>query len=171
MKTMKRTIQLFSAVVLTILMVGLGGSVLIQRLKAHRNNDIERTSAQVKPCLEYRDLSAALEFTKEGEPISHHSYIASDGMRINSTYFYYRSPKKANRALRRKLTSAVQIVERGAKLNSKGQKTGSRVIGIFRSEVSRLNEFHLLWTDGSDLGIIRGPSLQHLLGFEKPTCP
>lgn len=129
-----------------------------------------QTEATVRPCLEYRDISAGLSFTTEREPVSYHSYVASDGTRVSGIYFYYHSSKKANKELRRRLIPAVQITQRGPKLNSKGQKIGMRVIGVFRSRASSVNEFEVLWTDGSNLNILSGPSLPILLQFEEPNC-
>lgn len=166
-----RAKQVFSVRTLTVLLVMLGGAIIIHPSKVNDSKNIEHTSTQIEPCLKFIHLSAGLTSSKQGESVALHTYMASDGTMAFRTYFYYRSPKKANKELRRKLTSAVQIIKHEEhKLNEKGSRIGARVVGIFRSNVSGVNEFEVIWTDGSDLNVIKGSSLQHVLQLEKPTC-
>ena len=171
-EVMKRKLRIFSVGVLTLLLVVIAGAVIV-----HRRNNVDRkdisyaASSPLKPCWEYKDLGAALSYTKEGEPVSSHTYMASDGTTVNSTYAYYKSPKKANKELSTKLISAMRIIKREPNLNENGKETGVRVIALFRkSDVSGDNEYELLWTETSNFNVIRSPSLPHLLQFDDPAC-
>lgn len=167
---MKHALQLFLASILIVLLVTLGVSAVIDRHRINGRRQIAYSLTQGSPCLKYISLSRALTSTKQGEPISVHTYSVSDGTKVIATYFYYRSPKKANKELNRKLISAIRTITRETKVDQKGNKIGVRAIGIFRSRASDINEYQLLWTDGSDLKMIRGPSLSHVLQLEKPNC-
>lgn len=166
----KRIIQHSQVRFLTILLFVFGGTISIECQQTISSEEIDHYSAQDKPCLEYINVIAGLAHTKDGEPISYHTYITSDGMNVYSTYFYFRTPNKANKELSKKLRAATQVVKRESKLNSKGQKIGIRVLGIFKSNVPGVKEYEVLWTDGANLKTIRSASLPHLLQFEEPTC-
>jgi hypothetical protein len=166
---MKDTIQLFLSGVLIVLLVMLDGVVIIGRHKI-KPGPTQYSATPVNPCLQYIELSAGLAFSKQRETIALHTYSVSDGRLVYATYYYYRSPKKAKRELNRRLSSAIRTITRETKLDERGHKTGVRAIGIFRSGAAANKEFQVLWTDGSDLNIIRGPSLSHVLQLEKPNC-
>ena len=127
--------------------------------------------AQNKPCLEYKETTAAVSFTKAREPIGSHSYFASDGTRLTGTYFYYRSPQKATKELNRKVAvSGNEIIEDQRGLEVGGHKIGRRVVLRLKSESSDASRYQILWTEGANLYVLEGASLPHLLEFQDPNC-
>lgn len=160
----------FSIVTVILLLVTIVELVIIHRQSSDGSDVGYAASLQIKPCVEFLDVSATLSFTKKGEPVARHSYMASDGISVNATYVYYHSQKKANKELNRKLKSAIQIIKSEPKLNEKGRQIGIRVVGIFGSNTDGVNAYEVLWTDGSDLNLLRGKSLPHLLQLEAPNC-
>lgn len=155
------TLRFVSVAMLSILSVGLCRAVISQS-KIDDSRFPQNPPTQHEPCLNYIKLSSALAFTKERDPIELHSYSVSDGTRVYASYFYYRSSKKAVREMNRKLASAIEIISREPLLDQKGRKAGVRAIRRFKSRV-RGREFEVLWTEGSSLKTISGPSLSHVL--------
>jgi hypothetical protein len=97
---MMRIRLLLSVSILSMVAVSLCRAVVTRPSKLGSEPFVESTSTQDKPC--FLTLSSALTFTKEGEPIGFHTYSVSDGTKVQASYFYYRSSKKANREMTRK---------------------------------------------------------------------
>jgi hypothetical protein len=94
-------------------------------------------------------------------------YKSSDGVMVSYEGGEYLSEIRANKELRKKLKEAIRIIERGPKLNEKGQFAGERVIAMFPSTLQGKELSSVLWTDGSQLFSIDSLSLDHTLELEK----
>ena len=70
--------------------------------------------------------------------------------------------------MRKKLASAEEIISRETLMDDEGKKIGEKVVGRFKSNAGR--KFQVLWTNGSDLKIVSGPSVDHVLQLLKPGC-
>ncbi len=77
------------------------------------------------------------------------------------------SADRANKELQRRLKAALRIIERGSKLDDKGQRVGERVVAMFALSDSQKEQASVLWTNDQQLYYIGSLSLKHALEFEK----
>lgn len=165
----RNTTKVFFAGILSVLQLGWSLATIDESKPNVRSALVQSVSYQRTPCLKYTKLSSALTFSPQREPMEVHSYAVSDGTTVNASYFYYRSAEKATKELKRKLSTALAITNRESVVDDKGRKIGTKVVGRFKSKVRNL-EIQMVWTDGSNLKIISGPTLDHILHFLKPEC-
>lgn len=151
---------------LLITPIGLGGRVIHN---AGGGTRTQSASDKSKACLKYLLQSSALTFTKQGESVEIHTYTVSDGAKVYANYFYYHSSQKAVREMNRRLASAIEIISRETMSNEKGQNTGVKVVGKFKSRIVG-RQFQIVWTSGSNLKVVSGPSLTHVIQLLKPDC-
>ena len=115
----------------------------------------------------FQDMRGGSGFVDGNVPFSFHDYRSSDGVAVSIMLERRGSSARAKAAMRRRVRSAIQIVARGAKKNTRGGTIGERVVGIFRGEDASKAEPAVLWTEGPDFRYIESPSLKHALLFEK----
>jgi hypothetical protein len=58
-----------------------------------------------------------------------------------------------------------RVVQQGPKLNDAGQKVGERL--VIAADPGSETEAKIVWTEGARLVLIRAPTVQHVLLFEK----
>lgn len=120
-----------------------------------------------REAVEFESIQGERGKTEDGIPFSYHLYKSSDGVGVATTVENRESPIRASKALQRKIKKAVKIIERGPKLNEKGQQIGERVVVIFVPNDSYKEQASVLWTDGTQFYYIESSSLRHVLEFEK----
>lgn len=158
---------LLAAIVAILVVACVVAAIVRQRSPEVQENVAHAaTPAADKPCLQFFDQSAALSFTKEREPIAHHSYTVSNGNMIERTYFYYRSTKIADKNLAANIGPTDNILTREPKLDENDKVIGKRLVAQLKD-----NRFEIRWTEGSNLIVISGTHLDDLLEFERPRCP
>jgi hypothetical protein len=117
--------------------------------------------------IEFKELTSVKGTTKDGAPYSAQIYESSDGVRVSVTRENRDSSAGAAAALQKRTKSAVEIIERGPKLDETGQRVGERVVATFGKSDSSGNEAMVLWTNGGQLYYIQSSSLPVALEFEK----
>lgn len=116
---------------------------------------------------EFEPEMSACGYIKGAGRFSSLGYKSSDGVGVGYVIGDYRSAPRANQALGRKLKEAIQIIERGPKLDGRGRHVGERVVAMF-TPIAPFQELgSVFWTDGSHFYAIDSPSLKHALEFEK----
>lgn len=121
----------------------------------------------VKQDIEFKNLEGVKGEVENGVPFSSQLYEASDGVILSVTRENWGSPLRANKALRRKLEKAVNIIERAPKFDEKEHQVGERVVAIFTPGSPDKNQASVIWTYGSQFYYIESSSISHILEFEK----
>jgi len=115
----------------------------------------------------YENIMSGKAETADGAPFSFQAYKSPDGVPISTRLERRDSPARAEKELLRNIESAVEVLERGPKLDEGGRQIGKRVVLTTNQEGLTKLQTTVLWTDGSQLHFIESPSLQHALEFEK----
>lgn len=124
------------------------------------------------------DNSQDLKFTagiifdgerEDGGRFSVQVFDSSDGMRLTLRRDFFKSPAQANEKLQGDVKKAVEITERGPKVDESGKQIGERAVMIFVPNPKNENERHatVSWTENSTYYSIQSSSLRHVLEFEK----
>jgi len=81
--------------------------------------------------------------------------------------WYFDSPEEAQQELTKQLEQAMEVSERGEKLNQAGERVGKRAVAYFKADVSSgyLEVAKIIWTEGSVLRSIEG-SYTYAVEFE-----
>jgi hypothetical protein len=107
--------------------------------------------------------------TNKGRSFSEHLFRSNDCVIVSSRIEYFDSPADAQNELKLRVKDAVEIVGKDSEASVRGAAVGDRTVAIFApdlpSEFSHSSQ--VLWTEGSELHIIRSTSLPHVLAFEK----
>ncbi|MFN2533006.1 MAG: hypothetical protein ABR555_17105 [Pyrinomonadaceae bacterium] len=117
--------------------------------------------------LEFKDFQGGRGKTADGIPFSYHLYKSSDGVGVTTTVENHRSPASAQKALQRKIRTAIKMIERGPKLKNKAERIGERAVLTFALPDFHKEQAAVLWTNGQRLYYIESLSLKHALEFEK----
>ena len=91
-------------------------------------------------------------------------YLSSDGAVLRYGCFDYGTSARAAAGLREEV-SGRSVLERTEHLNESGKATGPRVVLATPREPE--TETTIVWTSGSRLFLLRGPSLRYALLFER----
>lgn len=116
---------------------------------------------------EFQDVLSGKAETADGTPYSFHLYKSSDGVSVSTRFERRGSPVRAKKELLKNIRSAVEVLERGPKLDESGRQVGERAVLTTKQNGSAKRQTTVLWTDGSELYFIESPSLQYALEFEK----
>jgi len=116
---------------------------------------------------EFNELTSVKGTTKDGAPYSAQIFESPDGVRVSVTRENRDSPARADKELHRRIEKALEIIDRGTKVDQKGHTSGQRVVARFAKSGSSESEAAILWTDGSQLYSIASSSLTVALEFEK----
>jgi len=133
---------------------------------SNKNKVVESSSAPI-PAKRERTIVSGMAgegISKDGYPTSfaHHKY--SDGTSIHQLSVFYKSPKRANAELQKRLKEAVEIIRREPALDEKGHQIGGRVVATFAPyKGSSAVWAELLWTEGSRFVSQRRSSLESIL--------
>src|SRR5205807_2649550 len=84
---------------------------------------------------------------------------------LNKRVELFESPKDAEAAFHTKLGTAIDVLQRGEKLDSAGNVVGERVLATLHRGGQVLNT--VIWTRGSELHAIDSSSSNHVLQLEK----
>lgn len=161
---------LISCFIVVVVLVGCNGGRASAPSPKERSsppetmNSSQRESS--KDAVEFEDIEGGRGKTEDGMPFSYHLYKSSDGVGVTTTIENRGSAVRANKALQRKIKKASQIIERGAKLDNKGQRVGERVVAMFALDGPEKEHRAVLWTEGSQFHYIESSSLRHALQFE-----
>jgi hypothetical protein len=90
-----------------------------------------------------------------------------DGVIVGTTCSRSDSQEKAIEDLHKYLHRAVRYIERGPKLDGKGNLIGERVLAITRSPYTGELMAEVVWTEGPVQCSITSRSLPHTLAFER----
>lgn len=104
---------------------------------------------------------------KDGASVAVSAWCTSDGMRFSRTSEYHTSPERADRALRKALIRAVEIIKREPLFDGAGLKVGEKVIATFPSKYPEDGAASLLWTHRSAFRYVTSSSLENILAYEK----
>jgi hypothetical protein len=102
-----------------------------------------------------------------GEHSSSQQYQASTGEYLFEEWMTHSSVKHAERVKQKWIKDAEEIVERVSRFDSKGKKTGEKVIAIFPANDKGIKWVGIIWTEKSLLRSIEAPSVQLALEFER----
>jgi len=96
-------------------------------------------------------------------------FRSTDCVMLSSRIEHFDSPTDAQKELALRVKEAVEIVEKGSGASANAAATDDRTVAIFAPDLP--SEFshsaQVLWTEGSELHIIRSTSLPYVLAFEK----
>ena len=94
-------------------------------------------------------------------------YQASDGGTVSYETKRFSSSKRALEELQRSLQGNWRIIERTPRLDDKGRQVGNRVVAVFNSIEPGNGRACVFSTYANVFARIDGPSLRHVLTFEK----
>jgi len=98
-------------------------------------------------------------------------FSSSDGMNFSTTNIYFDSPKQAQRELKNRLKTALEILSREQSVDETGQVVGELVVATFPpSENASTPSAQLLQTKGSDFVSISS-SLHNITEYKKDRKP
>lgn len=137
-----------------------------RRSSMNTNDRAYLQEADIQP-LEFKDLQGGRAKTRDGTPFSYHLYKSSDGVGVTTIVENHSSPASAQKALRKKLRTAIKIIERGPRTEDQAKEKGERAVFTFPLPGSNKEQAAVLWTDGQQLYHIESLSLKHALAFEK----
>ena len=128
---------------------------------SHRPPTPENTSKD----LVFEPTSSTNGTTNKGRSYSEHLFRSNDCVILSSRIEYFDSPADAHKELALRIKEAVEIVGKGSKTSANGDRT----VAIFAPDLPRefSHSAQVLWTEGSELHIIRSTSVSHVLAFEK----
>lgn len=150
---------------------GLGA--IFRGCSSARNSNVimkEQANSDIKPSqvlAGFNEITSVKGTTEEGAPYSTQIYESSDSVRVLLMRENHDSPARANKELRERLETALEIVERGPRIDQQSQSGGERVIAKFANKDFSEEEIAILWADGQQLFSIRSSSLTVALEFEK----
>lgn len=100
----------------------------------------------------------------DGYPTSFSNQEYSDGTSIDQMSVFYRSSKRANAELQKRIKEANAIIRREPALDEHGRQIGERVVATFVPyKGSLVASAELLWTEGSRYVLQKRSSLQSIL--------
>jgi len=117
--------------------------------------------------LRFRRIAIFDGKTKEGARFATFVYKSSDCLSIVTTTTFFESSSRASKEVRRETEKAPVVVERGPKLDEKGQRVGERVVMELRANDQNKESVQIIWNSGSDFSSIAGPSMRHVVELEK----
>lgn len=159
----------FISTTIVITLAGVSAAALWLRPAPTKKEGMALTQQVIKQekALEFNEVSSEKGTTKDGAPFSSQLYQSSDGVGLTVTRENRDTADRANKELQRKLKGATRIIERGSKLDEKGQRVGERVVAMFALDDSQKEQASVLWTSGRQFYYIESLSLKHALEFEK----
>lgn len=138
-----------------------GAPTMAQTLREQRKPEQAPSPGKVR----FEVKSALDGISADGFRFSSEIWESSDGVAVFLRRQYCRSPRNADRALRRRANSASSILETTLLKDKRGVKSGRRAVVSF-GDTSQQSQM-ILWTDGEMLYTVESPSFEHALLFEK----
>lgn len=166
-----RTIELMCFVALSF--AGMGGSFSDcdsrhgAKTTMEKQNSNVPTETKQNRTAEFKEISAGKGTTRDGAPFSTQLFESQEGVRVSIIRENRDSPVRADKELQRRIKQALEIVERGPKVDERGQRVGERIVAKFAKNGSAEEEVAILWTEGQQLYSIKSLSLTVALEFEK----
>jgi hypothetical protein len=143
----------------------------------HQQSPVPKNGREQRPTIDgspKEDLTFKEKANFDGETddnsrFSDLVYEASDGERLTRRIIFYGTPERAGKKMESELKLALQVVERGTKIDAEGRLVGERAVILYAPD--RLNKERLrakvLWTTGDQFNSIDGPSVRHIVDLEK----
>ena len=94
-----------------------------------------------------------------------HNYESSDGIEVVVSGSDTTAPKYAKRHYLSNLAAAKETIERTIVLDEHEKRVGERAVVAFATD--EVEQYRIVWTNGSEFWLISSLSLQHALEFEK----
>lgn len=94
-------------------------------------------------------------------------YDSTDGVSVIFTVETYSSKSSAIDELRKRISRATRIIERGRRIDQDGRPIGERVVLVFPPGVDNGGYSTILWLEDEDLNEIESTCLQVALEFER----
>jgi hypothetical protein len=116
-----------------------------------------------------RQIGFSTTATHSGANSDYYHYEASDGVKLMRARIAFPSPGRAGQELWHKLEldeEIAEILERGPKVNERGEGVGERVVAVLTGKVKGQLTY-VIWTEGQALCWIESPSLNHALELER----
>jgi hypothetical protein len=152
----------------SILCLMVCGNAKTTQTEQRLNHQNPSSSSKVKNTelkgVRFEPKSAVDGLTKEHYRFSSETWEANDGVPIFLRREYCGSPKKAERALREAVKTALAILET-RRLRNRNRETGRRIVATFDKE--RPHQRVIYWTNGEMLYSLESSSFGHALLFEK----
>jgi hypothetical protein len=105
--------------------------------------------------------------TADGADFSLVAYTGPDGIVVAARTETYTTRPQAEKALQRQLKRAIKITSRTPRLDSSGQRVGTRIVARFSRAEQYIYPATIFWTDGTVLHSIGSVSLRGAIEFEK----
>src|SRR5260370_25335718 len=94
---------------------------------------------------EFKELTSVKGTTKDGAPYSAQIFESRDGVRVSVTRENRDSPARADKEFHRRIEKALEIIERGARVDQKGQTGGQRGGARFAKNCSSQKTAAIPW--------------------------
>ncbi|HWN11914.1 MAG TPA: hypothetical protein VNO50_21985 [Pyrinomonadaceae bacterium] len=105
--------------------------------------------------------------TEDGNRMAETFYKCSDCSTISSVAIFFKSGGDATRHVEVESMKASVVLERSAVTNEAGQHVGDRVVLQFDANPESKAHAEVVWNKDKDFHSLTGPSLEHVLEFEK----
>jgi hypothetical protein len=154
--------QRFTYVILVLCAVVVVGWVLLGKGSSGLRRDFSQnapsSSSGTAPELKFRRLAIFDGKTTEGARFANYIYKSSDCLSLSSTTTFFGSSWRASEEIQRETEKAPVVLERGPKLDDKGQWVGERVVMEFKTDGENRESARIIWNNRSDFHSIVGPS-------------
>jgi hypothetical protein len=96
-------------------------------------------------------------------------YEASDGARLTRRIIFYPTPERARKKMDSELKLALRVMERSQKIDAEGRVVGERAVILYSPDRLKKEKprAKVIWTASDQFNSIDGPSVPHVLQFEK----
>lgn len=163
--------QRFTYMILVFCAVVVVGLVLLGKgrsgLRRDFSQNVPSPSTGTPQELKFRRVAIFDGKTSEGDRFANYVYKSSDCLSLSSTTTFFGSSGRASEEIQRETKKAPVVLERGPKLDDKGQRVGERVVMEFKADGQNRESAKIIWHNRSDFHSIVGPSMRHVIEFEK----
>lgn len=147
------------------------GLVLLINGRAKSKRDFnpkqQPLSNSTPPVMKFRRVAIFDGKKKDGTRFANYAYKSSDCVAISHTTTFFATEKSASHELDSETKIAAAVIDRGPKLDSKGERVGERIVLEFKDDGHNQSHAAIIWNDHSDFHSLVGPSLRHVMEFEK----
>jgi hypothetical protein len=162
--------QRFIYMILAFCAVVVVGLVLLINGRSGLRKDLSQNAPSPSSTpeeLKFRRIAIFDGKTTEGVRFANYVYKSSDCLSISKTTTFFGSSLRAREEILRETEKAPVVVERGPKFDDQGQQVGERVVMEFKADGQNKELAKIIWNYRSDFHSIVGPSMRHIIEFEK----
>jgi hypothetical protein len=171
MGTPAMLLQRFVYFILGLCAISVVGIVLLNEGRpSSRINTPQRLShlsAGTPEQLKFRRIAIFDGKTEEGVGFANYVYKSSDCFSVTEVTTLFHSSSRASEEVIREAEKASNVIERGPKFDEQGQQVGERVVMELKADDQNKESARIVWSYRSDFHSIIGPSLRHVIEFEK----